>query len=661
MADIYIKPTPASIGAATAGQGALAATALQSDDVAAVALTGSFNDLINVPINRTPTFEDRTAAAAAALINAQSVIVNRSFSENAPSVYIKVPQPANIEPASNLKFQSSDGYWFSMSAARFDMSACGATLNEAIANVVAHSSVPATMELTRDMNLTAATTVPKGWCFRVVAGRVTISAGVKLNFQGKFKAGQRQVFMGEGEVVGIKRPWVYWWGGAPDGVVECSSAMQSAIRCMEAPESGSSDGEGKFQILLGGGFHLVTNTVVFRPTLSASTGMKGCGTALGTAGGTRIVSKLSSGICLYVKATAPGSSAERICNYHFEDFVVDEAFGPSNVTVGMFIGDAETDPDDPNNGARMLDSAATLSTVKGVHIREFVVNMVWANVRKLHLSNCKLQSQSKVGKSLIITVSKAGRFTGDCIIDDNCEFEQPPNQGIPIEIIIPYTITENAEIRGVKFNTGSIYGGNRKMSIECRSSSDGSFKAGIGHIWFDGGFQFDAGNSPFPDYGVYMQAWGANGTIDEIEFNSTYFSGIGICGVYQQVFSDGTGFGKISGVTLNSPIFNYCVNELVHSEGCNAVTIDNAKIFDCGNSSSTATRYFYFNATSQWSVTGTKRIKNDPTGWPGGTITKGVQIDNGGNNYVVRGNAFLVTTPVNDNVSATNRDVATNW
>ena len=49
-ANLVSNVTVASIGAATAAQGAKANTALQSADVAPVAFTGSYNDLINLPI-----------------------------------------------------------------------------------------------------------------------------------------------------------------------------------------------------------------------------------------------------------------------------------------------------------------------------------------------------------------------------------------------------------------------------------------------------------------------------------------------------------------------------------------------------------------------------------------------------------------------------------
>ena len=49
-ASLVANVTTTSIGAATAAQGAKADTALQSGDVAPVAFTGSYNDLINLPI-----------------------------------------------------------------------------------------------------------------------------------------------------------------------------------------------------------------------------------------------------------------------------------------------------------------------------------------------------------------------------------------------------------------------------------------------------------------------------------------------------------------------------------------------------------------------------------------------------------------------------------
>jgi hypothetical protein len=648
--------------AQNAEQAAEAAQAAAED--AAETAAGLVVDLVsqgNVPI-----FDSRDTVALYDMANFNTVIINKfnSTSNVAPAHYVKVAQPANVEPTSPLKFQSADGYWFRMSASRLDLSACGDTLDAAIDNAVAHASVPTIMELTADMTMASEATVPKEWVFRITAGRVILN-GHKLNLQGNVKAPWRKVFNddGGGSVVGIKRPFLYWWGGKADWNgftgTDCSPALQKAIVCVQSPETGSSDGHGHPAVKAGGGSHKLASPVIFNPALGSPTGLEGNGVMLGTASGTRFASMISAGICIYVAASYLPSEDGRLCSYRFRHFVVDEAYGTGNATYGMHFGDAGIDAGDPNNGSRMLDSAATLNVIEGVHVREFLVNVQMTNVRNVLITNCQFESKAKIGKSLAISVTKSGKFSGEIVVDRNVVLIQPANQGTALEISIPSTITADAEIRGIKILTGGIYGGQYKVNIDIRSNA--TYKAYAGHFWYDNGYQLDAGFVIFSDYGLYMQSHGPNSRIEEIDTSSPYFSGITVCGIWGQQVNDGTGFGTIQAVSIRSPKFNYCVNELVHFEGGRGITIDGAQIYDCGNSASTATRYFYFNSVTDFSVTLTKRIKNDPVAWPGGTITKGVQIDGASDRYVVRGNSFLTTTPVNDNVSATNRDVAANW
>jgi hypothetical protein len=613
-----------------------------------------------------PIFSSPDTAATYNLVAFSTVNILRFSSSTpvAPAYYIKVPQPANVEPTTPLKFQSADGFWFRMSAARLDLAACGETLDVAVANAIAHASVPTIMELTADMTMANDATVPKEWDFRITAGRVFLN-GNKLNLQANVKAPWRKVFNddGGGSVVGIKRPFLYWWGAKADWNgftgTDCSPALQKAIVCVQSSETGSSDGHGHPAVIAGGGSHRLSSPVIFNPALGTPTGLEGNGAMLGTASGTRFASEMSSGICFYIAATYLPSEDGRLCSFRFKYYVLDESYGSGNATVGMFFGDAGTDAGDPNNGSRMLDSAAILNVIEGVHVREFLVNVQMTNVRNVLITNCQFESKAKVGKSLAISVTKSGKFSGEIVIDRNVVLIQPANQGTALEISIPATITDNAEIRGIKILTGGIYGGQYKVNIDVRSNA--TYKGYAGHFWYDNGYQLDAGFLVFSDYGLYMQAHGPNSRIEEIQLNSPYFSGITVAGIWGQQVTDGTGFGIIQAVSIRSPKFNYCVNELIHFEGGRGITVDDATIYDSGAASSTATRYFYFNSVTDFSVTLTKRIKNDPVAWPGGTITKGVQIDGASDRYVVRGNSFLTTTPVNDNVSATNRDVAANW
>lgn len=115
---------------ASKAQGDKADSAVQPGDLATVATTGSYNDLVDKPpySGSYSILDSRDSAASISLQDYEAVIVKRwsDLSVLAPCWYQKVAQPANVEPSHELKFQDSGGLWFEIAERRISIAMCGA-------------------------------------------------------------------------------------------------------------------------------------------------------------------------------------------------------------------------------------------------------------------------------------------------------------------------------------------------------------------------------------------------------------------------------------------------------------------------------------------------------------------------------------------------------
>jgi hypothetical protein len=504
-------------------------------------------------------------------------------------------------------------------------------------------------------------TFPKGLKVVVERGaQITVAATKTLTFNCLFEAPLSRVFFGSGTVVGIRNPRPEWWGAVADynGVTgtDNAPAINAAVNC--AQNSQGSDGENFPFVKLSVGLYAIDSTIILQPTNGSPIGMKGCGTMLGSSGGSRICSRMATGIAFHVQGLYGPLDNNRLGLFYLEDFVIQDNYGATNTTVGLMIG-SET--------ATLLDSAPTNNRVVRVSVYGFQGDWLIVNARNIVFEDCSGQTPSRAdATALEFRISNGGGFCGECVImGANSVFQTTPGIGRPLKFSVDDPGV-NAELRGIKFMTGTFYGGEKKVGMYA-ASSNAANRSYIGHIWFSSGVQLDAGGTS-SSIGVEMLATGASAFIEEITFEKTYMAGIIDHVIYAQVLSNGTGFGNIVAINVEGCKFNYIINRIGTFEGGLGINFRDCWLYDCGTSvgggPTTATSWFYFNQTNTFSVSGIKRVVPPPDAaiWDGGTITTGVLIQGGASNYyTVRNNAFKVATPVNDTVAAVNRDVAANW
>jgi len=387
------------------------------------------------------------------------------------------------------------------------------------------------------------TTWPAGDIYTFdTGGTVTVNAGVTLTIRGEVVAPRRQIFLGPGSVVGIRRVTPEWFGAIGDGAANDAPALQKAHDCM-ALSAGS---DGREQVLsLAAKNYLLASTLTVRPNPYFSPRIRGAGPLFGT----RLIAAptFTGNAVLFVDGSVPNSFNE-IADYELSGFFVFGTPG-TNCPIGIRVGIA---------GHRLTGLHNSL--IENVRSENFQQCWYFCNSRNITVRRCSGKGlNASLSKALAITVeadNQGVNFTGDMIFD-GCQWEQgTANHQRCISIL---STVSGGGVAGLKFINNTTYGGHDAgIAIEVSGGGNAT------DIWITD-CQMDAGSYP-----IRIEAYGAGSYIHDIHVTNMYAQGVQSNAV-QIIGSDGT---MVRDVHINGGRINGVNGEAVSVNGARSIIVN---------------------------------------------------------------------------------------